>query len=715
MFKQLPEPELIKRIKEAGLFDADWYRTRYPDVAALNIDPLEHFLQIGERLGRDPSAKFSTKRYLNDVGRKIEPGQSVLVHYLTHGGNPGVVPFERNMDSPSLLRRRGRTHFEDPPSRAARIIAFHLPQFHAFPENDLWWGKGFTEWTNVKSAKPQFDGHYQPHVPHTDIGYYDLTEPGVFARQIDVAKSHGIFGFCFYFYWFAGKRLMERALEGYLSDKTLDFPFCLCWANENWTRRWDGLDSEVLISQHHSNEDDIACMAELARYLKDERYIRIDGRPLVLIYRPSLLPDAAATAVRWREWCRNNGIGEIYLAYTQSFEKVDPSVYGFDASIEFPPNNSNLDNITESLTHGSQIFNGQIYDWRSLSDRSLNFDMPHSKVWRGLCPGWDNTPRRQTGASILVNNSPQQFELWMKRAVRDTVLRFDNTDERLVFVNAWNEWAEGAHLEPDMRDGYAYLNAIREAVALRSDPPRIAIVIHVYYLDVLPSILALVDHLPASCEIIATTIHCQEDLVTSILSKQSKPFRVFAFENRGRDVLPFIRVLPHLVELDFNFVVKVHTKKSLHRLDGEEWRNQLYRDVIGREAFYRSILAMENNRKIGLVGPHDHFVSIDTYLGSNKERIWYYGQQLGLEDSEISSSGFFAGTMFTARLSSLEPILNLDIREEDFEDEMGQVDGTLAHAIERVISLSVLSRRQIVSSTKFPNEQITINSSYDFA
>lgn len=351
--------------------------------------------------------------------------------------------------------------------KPVRLVCFYLPQFHPIPENDAWWGEGFTEWTNVRPAQPQFEGHCQPHVPG-ELGYYNLLDKAVQRRQIDLAKLYGIEGFCFYFYWFGGKRLLEQPIANYQHDSSLDLPFCLCWANENWSRRWDGLDKEILIAQNHSPEDDIAFICHIAKYMMDPRYIRISGKPLLLVYRPSLLPNAAETAMRWRHWCRSNGVGEIYLAYTQSFEKTDPAEYGFDAAIEFPPNNSNPPDITDDMqTLGD--FQGTVYDWRIFPKRSEEYSQPGYTLFRSVCPSWDNTARRKNRGTIFQNSSPAEYQRWLINAIDDTVAHRSDPDERLIFVNAWNEWAEGAHLEPDARYGYAFLQATRNALAGESD------------------------------------------------------------------------------------------------------------------------------------------------------------------------------------------------------------------------------------------------------
>lgn len=377
---------------------------------------------------------------------------------------PVYVPL---LDAPPLLQK------------PVRVIAFYLPQFHPIPENDEWWGQDFTEWSNVRPAEPQFIGHHQPHVPDT-LGYYDLRDTAVQHRQIELARLYGVEGFCFYFYWFGGKRLLEKPLENWLEDKRLDMPFCVCWANENWSRRWDGMDQEILIAQDHSPQDDLAFIAEVAPYLRDPRYIRINGKPLLLVYRPSLLPAAAETARRWRTWCRENGIGEIFLAYTQSFESVPPHRYGFDAAVEFPPNNSAPPNVTHTVTPLHEDFATTVYDWSVFPQRSETYSPRKYKLFRSVCPGWDNTARRKRGGTVFINNTPALYSRWLGNAIEDTLTHVEEPSERLVFVNAWNEWAEGAHLEPDSVHGHAYLQATRDALeaANRKCKPRIIIVSH---------------------------------------------------------------------------------------------------------------------------------------------------------------------------------------------------------------------------------------------
>lgn len=345
-----------------------------------------------------------------------------------------------------------------------KLIAFYLPQFHPIPENDIWWGKGFTEWANVSRAVPQFIGHHQPKLPG-ELGFYDLRIPDIQKRQVELANLSGMYGFCFHFYWFNGKRLLEAPLEQFLSKQDLNIKFCINWANENWSRKWDGRDDQTLIKQEHSDNDDLAFIRYISKYFRDFRYIRIDGKPLLIIYRPAEFPDAKKTAERWRSWCRNNGIGEIYLALTHSFESLNPKRIGFDAAIEFPPNSFMLDDISGQFEIKNRNYRGHIYDYNQLIQLARNFVKPDYKKFRGICPAWDNEARKPGKATLLANSSPEAYKEWLELILNYTDTNFAK-EEKLVFINAWNEWAEGAYLEPDRWYGYAYLNKTAEALSL---------------------------------------------------------------------------------------------------------------------------------------------------------------------------------------------------------------------------------------------------------
>ena len=357
-----------------------------------------------------------------------------------------------------------QTPLSPPTQLRAKAIAFYLPQFHCFPENEAWWGPGFTEWTNVTKAVPQFVGHEQPQLP-ADLGFYDLRVPEVLQRQVALARRYGIHGFCFHYYWFGGKRLMEQPLELFLSQPDLDFPFCLCWANENWTRRWDGREEEVLISQQHGPENDLAFIRDLERYLRDPRYIRIDGRPLLVVYRASLLPDPAATVERWRRHCRDAGIGEIFVAMAQ-FDAEDPTAFGFDAAVEFPPHKlaKGFDSINATLDVVNPGYQGSVFHYQSIVDSAKAWPDKGFPLVRSVFPGWDNEARRPGNGYTFAFSTPERYRDWLEFAV-SYAQAHPVAGETIVMINAWNEWAEGAKLEPDARHGHAYLEATRQVLA----------------------------------------------------------------------------------------------------------------------------------------------------------------------------------------------------------------------------------------------------------
>lgn len=350
---------------------------------------------------------------------------------------------------------------------SVRLIAFYLPQFHPIPENDLWWGKGFTEWRNVGKARPSFAGHHQPQLP-ADLGFCDLRLAETRAAQVDLARRHGIHGFCYYHYWFQGKRLLERPFDEVLASGAPDFPFCLCWANEPWSRRWDGSDSEVLQPQHYSADDDLAHIRWLLDPLADPRAIRIDGRPVFMIYRADQLPDPARTTDSWRREAERAGLPGLYLIAAETGWDAgwDATQVGFDAKLLFQPQFSLLATVPRLHVGPSKT---RIFDYDAAWPVLASPDPVAYTRFDTVFPGWDNTARRGEDAWVLHDNTPGSYEQWLTLAVQRAMQR--PSDERIVFINAWNEWAEGAHLEPDRRHGRGFLEATRRVVAATGARP----------------------------------------------------------------------------------------------------------------------------------------------------------------------------------------------------------------------------------------------------
>jgi glycosyltransferase involved in cell wall biosynthesis len=354
-----------------------------------------------------------------------------------------------------------------PANREPRLIAYYLPQFHPIPENDEWWGKGFTEWRNVTRARPLFNGHYQPHLP-ADLGFYDLRVPEVRDEQAALAKRYGIYGFCYYYYWFDGKRLLDRPLREVLESGKPDFPLCICWANENWTRRWDGYDQEVLIAQKHSPESDERFILDAIPILNDPRYIRVDDKPMLLVYRVDLLPRPVETAEAWRRVAAASGIPDLHLCAVQSAGTTDPRAFGFDAAVELPPHGMGGPEIEGDVRGVPLNFTGRVLDYRDEARWFLSKPVPDFPQHRGLMVSWDNSPRRGNRATILANATPAAYQDWLAALVRDSYTRPGASE--FIFINAWNEWAEGAHLEPDLKFGHAYLEATRRALITAAPP-----------------------------------------------------------------------------------------------------------------------------------------------------------------------------------------------------------------------------------------------------
>ncbi len=351
---------------------------------------------------------------------------------------------------------------EENDASEVKPIAFYLPQFHPFPENDEWWGEGFTEWTNVVGAKPFFPTHHQPHIP-ADFGYYDLRVEDVQQKQIDLAKRYGIKGFCYYYYWFSGKKLMTMPIDRHV-EKNLDLDFCLCWANENWSRRWDGSESDVLIAQRHVEEDDVEFINSCIEYFKSDKYITVDGAPLLLVYRISLLQNPEATVARWRKIVKSHGFPDLHVSMVESFGLTDPNAYGCDSSCQFPPHGVVAPEVNHKIKDLDPTYRGKIYDYKEVVRSEIARPAAEYIQFRCAMPSWDNTSRKGKDGNVFAHSSPELFEAWMSYLCAQARVNLPSSS-RFVFINAWNEWAEGAHLEPDAKNAHAFLNSVRRSLS----------------------------------------------------------------------------------------------------------------------------------------------------------------------------------------------------------------------------------------------------------
>ena len=351
-----------------------------------------------------------------------------------------------------------------PGSTRPTTIAFYLPQFYPIPENDGWYGEGFSEWRNVVTARPQFEGHYQPRLPK-DLGFYDLRVPEVREAQARLALDHGIDAFCYYHYWFEGHRPLRQVVDGVLDHGSPDIPFCLAWANENWSRHWDASSHEVLLTQRYSDEDDQAHGQFLLRAMSHPRYLRIDGRPLLFIYRIQALPDAPATLRRWRAMWAAAGLPAVTIVKFDTWGNTDhPATFGADAAAQFLPHG--LAGRLPRISPPGADPGDTIWSYADVVKTQLALTRPAWTRHECVFPGWDNAPRRGPGRSTIVHGSePERYGEWLAAVHART------PDSGLVLINAWNEWAECAYLEPDLRYGRGYLEATARALGVTPPAP----------------------------------------------------------------------------------------------------------------------------------------------------------------------------------------------------------------------------------------------------
>lgn len=364
-------------------------------------------------------------------------------------------------------------------------IAFYLPQYHSIPENDEWWGKGFTEWDNVKKSVPLYKGHNQPEIP-LDGNYYNLLDPKVQEDQAKLAKEYGVYGFCYYHYWFSGELLLEKPMENMLKNKKVDIPFCVCWANETWSRTWDGKASDVLIEQDYDGAPEKwkKHFEYLLPFFKDDRYIKHENKPMLLIYKPQLFFQCKMMMDCWNELAIQNGFDGIYWGYQHrsAFDSKNCENI-FDFGVEFEPfftvREIDIEKENRYLNFGfigSVLKQAQflvwklrkyilktpiLFDYDIIWQRIIEREPCRNNLYPGAFTSWDNTPRRGRNGSVFKGASPQKFENYISEQI---VHAKEVYRSEYIFINAWNEWAEGAHLEPDEHNQYGYLKGLKKAL-----------------------------------------------------------------------------------------------------------------------------------------------------------------------------------------------------------------------------------------------------------
>ena len=584
-----------------------------------------------------------------------------------------------------------------------KALVFYLPQFHEIPENNIWWGKGFTEWTNVKKALPRFGHHYQPRIPHKDFGFYDLSVVDSIKKQVSLAREHGIFGFCIYYYWFSGKKLLVKPLDILLSHPEININFCLCWANENWTRTWSGNEKDILIAQRYDKQDPCNLIVDLKKYIQDARYIRVNGKPVFIIYNINDIPDPIWFISELKKNAREQAIGEVTIWICGEIQNKDLEKELLDnlvdKQIEFPPHNMGYQDIEDTFPG----LEGKLWNYGLLVDKILKKqknETDSKSVYRTVMLGWDNSSRRIAGYNAFTGFDLRKYYSWLKNNVEEAIYKFD-IEERFVFVNAWNEWAEGTYLEPDRRYGYASINTTSQALFLEdfssiikserknTHPSKIAVQIHIHYDDLINEMVSYLNNIHVQYDCFVTTNSYQKaTLIYKILASKCNAnyFEIRVFDNKGRDVAPLLLQMKKICK-KYEFLCHIHTKKSKHLETGSLWRHHLLGELLGSEARVCSILNLLNSDKtIGLVIP-SHYGDVSPVIscwGENKIFVDNFLSKIGLPKVTLHETvPFPSGNMFWARISAVEQAFDNSLSIDDFPEEQGQLDGTLMHGIER--------------------------------
>lgn len=656
-----------------------------------------------------------------------------------------------------------------------KVVAFYLPQFYQTDYNSRWWGAGFTEWTNVSRARPAFEGHYQPHHP-ADLGFYDLTAPGAISRQINLAVEFGVDAFCFFHYWFGGQRLLDKPIDLFL-ELASGFPFMISWANENWTATWDGGDRRVLMEQNYPDGFEAAFIKDAEKYLKHPDYVRDNGAPILVIYRPEDLPSPVDNLKAIRLAAEEIGIESLKILAVKSFGTQDPSAVGADGLIELPP--LHFQNaVFDGKVSQTRSWGGSVLDTRKAAVMSVTRPRPSFRFYPGVMPSWDNTPRRSNDSTVFINSSPEIFKLWLAHHLAIEAKESSRrSDLGLVFVNAWNEWAEGAHLEPDLEYGTDWLEAVRDAKEIASknggrpellrqalshlatqdsspqvprrsilnllepgylrgalslivrDPsgrelikaavrfikatrtamtpptwkPKSSTLItsadrlplwaklhchaHAYHPEFIGEIAEAVPRFPKEASWIVTVPETLFKLGNDLLGAFEN-CRVVTVHNSGRNFGALVQILSEVP--NDHFLLHVHSKRSTHmtKRRASEWASTLKRGLLDPDKVGTALGILQEDASFPIYYPTAERVLSRMGYSWYSNRNSLFAKQLlarlGIPWIDVRFP-FPAGAMFIANPWLMGMLRELDLSAEDFPAEPFPLDGSIAHALERII------------------------------
>ena len=558
-----------------------------------------------------------------------------------------------------------------------KAIALYLPQFHSIEVNDKIWGKGFTEWTNVKKCLPSYKGHHQPRIPgdiYGYLGYYDLTNMNSIKTQVNLAKRHGIYGFAIYYYWFSGKQLLEKPLNLFLKSK-INFHFLLIWANENWTKKWNGLNKEVFVRQKYKKNDPINFIKDIKKYVMDKRYIRIDNKPILGLYEPKKVPNLRKTIRIWRQKSRQYGIGEIFILISINSYKIQDfqKLRLFDAAYEFPPRNSFRNHrIRNKRTF---IYSELLYKSRDLKVSDAN---PQKLLFfRGSMLEWDNCPRIKSCA-IFDHFSPEQFYMYNKIIVEWTKKHY-NHNLRFIFINAWNEWGEGSYLEPDDLYGYASINALSKAIFNISyvqinnlknliGKSLIAVFAHVNNEKLMTDIVDKTNNIPFNYDLFISlnnnlNINKTKQYIKINTKANNLDFEISFNSKKNLNIFSFD--LPNQIK-KYKYLCNINTNINTNINYYEELNNYILNNLLGNSLIISEILTdFENNAKLGIIFPERYYKSLYQFGESNNyKNLKYINMILKRINSEINVVSdiidYPEENMFWARAKIIYPLFNID-------------------------------------------------------